>query len=471
MIRGIFVLAVAFLGAGCSSLDRDREGAVRAVESLVRERTGYEPVASVPGDGSLSASAKELLERPLTEESAVRIAFLNNRKVSAAFARLGVGSAELHQAGRLPNPLLTADAKFFGGGTEIELGITESLLDVFFVAARKRVAQADFEATKLRIAGELVRLVHEVRRAVVSVRAAERLLQVEREILRAAEASVELMTELHRAGNVTDPDLTSEELALARARLSVARAEAALLEAREPMNGLLGLWGDSVAWTTEGTLADDADAALDLEQVETRAIQSSLALAGVRAEATAQARRLGVVGWEATVDPAEAGIVAKKEARDSEWGVGPSIGFSLPVFDAGSARRAAVASRLESALAEHVSSAVEIRSVARRLRARVTALSDQVRFLRGEELPRSKRLVRETLRNYNAMQVGAFDVLVARTQEIEAMRDYVETLRAAWMARIDLEELLAGNFNQARVEAVPEISRDSMDTSHRNGEH
>jgi cobalt-zinc-cadmium efflux system outer membrane protein len=72
--------------------------------------------------------------------------------------------------------------------------------------------------------------------------------------------------------------------------------------------------------------------------------------------------------------------------------------------------------------------------------------------------------VRETLRNYNAMQIGVFDVFVAKQQEIEARRSYVGTLRDAWLARIDLEELMAGGLNDERVSARPRASGPSTTT-------
>lgn len=469
--RTILCLVLGVAALGCSSIGEERDAAAQGMAALLHERTGFHPEPAEPDNGLLSESARELLDRPLTEETAIRIALLNNRRVAAAFARLGVSSAELHQAGLLANPLLTANAKFFGGGTEVELGITESLLDVFFLAARKRIAEAEFERARLQIAAELVRLVHDVRRSFASVRAAERLVEVEREVVRAADASVELMTELHRAGNVIDPALTSEELALAQAKLALARAEAERAEAREPLSELLGLWGDSVSWSVEGSLPDDATAGLDLGQVESRAIRSSLVLAGLRAEATAHARRLGIVGWQAVLDPGEVGLAVKQESGSAEWGVGPAIGFSLPVFDTGSSRRAAASARLETALADHVATAVEVRSAARRLRERLAALSDQLRFIRGEELPKAKRLVRETLRNYNAMQIGAFEVFVARTQEIEAMRNYVAVLHATWLARIDLEELVAGSLNEARVDSGPGRAPGSSESTHTMGPH
>ena len=98
-------------------------------------------------------------------------------------------------------------------------------------------------------------------------------------------------------------------------------------------------------------------------------------------------------------------------------------------------------------------------------------MADQLRFIQAEELPKSKRLVRETLRNYNAMQIGAFGVFVARQQEIESMQGYVETLRAAWTARIDLEELLAGSFRESRVEAEPSTLRAASRSNGMKGQH
>lgn len=98
-------------------------------------------------------------------------------------------------------------------------------------------------------------------------------------------------------------------------------------------------------------------------------------------------------------------------------------------------------------------------------------MADQARFIRAEELPKSKRLVRETLRNYNAMQIGAFGVFVARQQEIEAMQNYVKTLREAWTARIDLEELLAGSYRESRVEAGANDLQAASTPQGTNGNH
>ncbi len=455
MKRFSYLAPVCVLSA-CASVDRQQSADFDAVRTAVRERTA----ALLPSsgddaeyEGTLAPEVLELLQQDLTEDAAVKIAVLNNRSVRAALARLSVSSAELVQAGLLRNPVFSANAKFFDAGTELEIGVLQPFIDLFFVSARRRVAESELEATRAEIAGEIVRLVYDVRRAFVRVHAGERALAVDREALRAAQASFDLTRELHRAGNVTDTRLTADELALGRAQLAVTRAESELVDAREPLNVLLGLWGDAVGWTVAGAIGDEMPAPFDLEHVEARAIAASFDLSAGRAHALVEARRAGLASWERAFSTGEIGLVAKREAVDGEWGLGPALVFDLPVFDAGGASRAAASARMRAALADYVSLAVEIRSAARRLRARARALEDQAAFLRSDVLPTAQRLVKETLQNYNAMQIGVFDVFVVKEEEITAQRAHVETLRDALLARLDLEELLAGHLNHERVEA------------------
>jgi len=73
--------------------------------------------------------------------------------------------------------------------------------------------------------------------------------------------------------------------------------------------------------------------------------------------------------------------------------------------------------------------------------------------VRAVELPLHDRLVRETIQNYNAMQIGVFRVLSARAHELDAQRAAVEAARDARLARLDLQELLAGSLARERLDA------------------
>ena len=147
----------------------------------------------------------------------------------------------------------------------------------------------------------------------------------------------------------------------------------------------------------------------------------------------------------------------------------PGRGDLDPDLRSGAARAAAARATLREQAARYAALAIEIRSAARVLRERSTALRDRAIYVRQVVLPLKSRLVRETLQNFNAMQIGAFDVLRTRQEEADAGREFVETLRDAWLARLDLAELLAGSLNRDRLGAMPH--GEGSDERRREKEH
>lgn len=451
-MRAWFCLASACLVA-CTSLDAggDRDG----VLAELRRRAGDTvPPPSLAVDAAIDGEVTALLRRPLDDDTAVRIALLNNRSVRATYEALGVARAELVQAGLLRNPVFDGDARFlFDGGTELELGLAVPFLDLFWRPLRQRLAEHEFAAARARITEELVHLVFAVRRAMVDLRANEQLATVHRDALRAAEAAHELAVALHSAGNLTDQALALERTGESRARLDLAAAELAAHEAREPLQRLLGLWGEHTEWSIAGQLDPEPLQGLDLAHVEGRAIAASLALAAHRAKLDALAVQADFDGTRAWLPDGAFGASAIREPYD-EWGLGPHLNLELPFFDSGSARRGAATARLRAGLQHHTQRAVEVRSAARTLRDRATHLAERARFLREVHLPQRAEVVRTTLQTYNAMQIGVFDVLAQKRLQLADAGDYVQTLQAAHQAQLDLRELLAGGSPEAAAMPV-----------------
>lgn len=98
--------------------------------------------------------------------------------------------------------------------------------------------------------------------------------------------------------------------------------------------------------------------------------------------------------------------------------------------------------------------AVRVRSDVRKAASRLLALEARARHYRNVLIPLRRELVEATQKQYNAMQVGAFQLLEAKQQEIEAGSQYIEALREYWLARTELDQLLAGR--RARFER-PEL--------------
>jgi cobalt-zinc-cadmium efflux system outer membrane protein len=445
------VALILAMGA-CRSFDEDIGEDTTEVASSVRERTGQDLPAwsrKVP-DGPLTDDLRSHLA-DLDEGNAIKIALLNNREVRAGYERVGIARADLVQAGLLTNPVFGGGAKFFADGTEIDLGLSQSFLDIFYVPLRRRMAEYELEAAKATITRQLVHLTFEVRRGFVRVRAAQQLVEMQAQLVDVAAASRDLMGKLHDAGNVTHPQLTGERVALSRAKLDLAKAEQFVHEAREPLTVLMGLWGNDIQWVSQGRMQEDVRASLELHRVESRSVQASLALIENAAHINAIAQMAGLAGWEGLLSDDDVGVAATREPGEG-WGAGPSLALDIPLFDQGQAKAARAQAMVRERLHHHTQLAVEVRSAARLLRDRFLSLSDRLEYHRREHLPARARFVQETLQYYNAMQIGAFDVLAAKQQEIKAGREYLKTLRDAWLARLDLEELLAGSMNHGSIE-------------------
>jgi outer membrane protein, heavy metal efflux system len=449
-------MGAAIATAGCVSYRGDGfvRPSVDKVQSEVALRAQTGQTLAVPstracGDPVVDA----LLAQPLTQESAVRVALLNNRSVRESYERLGIARADLLQAGLLSNPVFTADAKFFSAGPEIELGLARSFLDLFFIPLRRSVARADLAAEEAAVTRDLVRLAYDVRRAFVVVHAADGMVAMRQEALQAAEASRDLMLKLHAAGNALDTRRTIEEVGASRSRLELNEALAFGRDAREPLNVLLGLQGTPPAWTIAGGMSDPpADA--PPSDVVAKARTASLDLLENCARIRSAMLRAGLVRREGAWPALDLGVVAKRE-NEGGWGAGPAISTTLPIFDQGQAKFLEANATLRSRVAHHVQLTVEVEAAARRLSARVEALRERSAYLRDVYLPLRERLVEETLQFFNAMQIGAFDVLNAKQQQMDAKREFIETVRDAWLVSLDLKELLAGSLNPMRLDPMP----------------
>jgi outer membrane protein, heavy metal efflux system len=452
--RPAVLALVALLLASCASAPEIHGQALSRVSEQVAAGTGHSVVELRAAGAEIDARLRD----PLDEEAAVRIALARNPRIAAELEELGVAAADLAQAARPSNPVLALDALAFGSGTELVLGVRQSFLDLLLLSARRRTARDELAAAEARIARYVTGVAFDVRRAIAELRAARRLAEIEREALKAARSARDLTAELHEAGNVTAPELAARELELERTRFASERADLAAREAREPLAVLLGLSDASLSWDVEADSAEIAahdtdEAAESTETIEERAVAASLDLAESRGSAAAQARRIGLDPWGARFAESTLGVASARDHEGGRSGTGATLDVSIPVLDRGDAREHAARSALRASLARHAALEAEVRSAARVLGRRSALLAREARDRRERELPVAARYVLERLRDYNAMQIGAFEVLDARRRELASERDAIRSARDARLARLDLDELLAGRLDRERLSA------------------
>jgi cobalt-zinc-cadmium efflux system outer membrane protein len=91
-----------------------------------------------------------------------------------------------------------------------------------------------------------------------------------------------------------------------------------------------------------------------------------------------------------------------------------------------------------------IAQAVETRAAARAAAQELRAARDRVNHQRNVILPLRDQILNETQKHYNAMQVGAFQLLQAKQAQVDAGARYVELLRDYWLARAAIDQLAAG---------------------------
>jgi cobalt-zinc-cadmium efflux system outer membrane protein len=449
------VLLLAAAGCGATA-GREFEAAlgedVARVEVDLHERLGdpLEVPSPLDDEVALETRARELLDDGISRSDAARIALLHDHRVRGLLEDLGIARAELVQAGLFSNPTLSLEAWVLPEGVDVEGGFSKPLVDLWFRGLRIELAEAERERVVTRVTAALVAAAADAERSFLAAVVAQRRVATLRRELAIADDSHALMSRLREAGNVTAPQLTTEAITASQTRLALAAAESELALARAALEARLGLGPGEAGYA----LVDELDAAGDssiedaaLVRLEEIAIERSLSLRGARAAVDAAAERAGITARSGPWPRVDLGVVGKKDGETGDFGLGPSLVIELPIFDRGQARSAADAARLRASLHEYTATAIRTRALARATRERWLAANERVAWLRDVHMPLLSRLLAETSRDYNAMQIGAFDVLRVRRSELDGERQLLEAIRDREAARIDLAELLAGGLD------------------------
>lgn len=464
------VLFLSFLGvAGCASFRSD--AGLEEVGQHVSDRV---PGAVAWGAGSdegaeISERIRSLLSRDLSAEDVVQVTLLNNLELQATYQELGIAQADVVQAGLLTNPTLSFERRF--SGQAVEADVAQNFLDVFLVPLRQRVAGANFESAKLKVAGEVVRHAFEARRAYYALQEATQLAEVRRVVADAAEASAESARSLREAGNTRLLDVQREELLAAEARLELATAVGEVVQRREQLNRLMGLWGRDTGWKVASRLPEIPVEDGIPEQLEPVAIESRLDLQAARKELEGLGEAVGIAEISAIIpDLTLTGHFEREpEGRST---LGPSVTLPLPIFNWGRAASGQAEARFIRAERRYTALAIEIRSEVRAAYARMGVAKAKAAFYRRQVLPLLDRTLKETQLLYNGMFVGVFELLEAKRGQVDAAAKYVQALADYWSSRTELEASLGRTLPlPSNVTAPSPTPQPNAEPSHNHHHH
>ncbi len=457
MASACIALALSVALAGCAGFSAD--GGLDRVSSLTRDRAGF-GVQRESDEGK--AQVSELLAADLTPDSAVQVALLNNKRLQAALADLGVAEADLVQAGRLRNPGFSFGRLSNNDMTKTERAVMLDLAGLLTMPLRRAIEERRFSQAQLQTALQVVRLAADTRRAYFQAVAANQSLMYMRQAAQATEASAELAARMAGVGNWSKLDHAREQVFHVEVTAQLARAEHAAKASRERLVRLMGLSGESAQIRLPERLPALPGQPDMPQDIESAAIAQRLDVQIAKMETEYTARTLGLTRATRFVNVLEAGYQNKSESGESRAD-GYEVELSLPLFDWGTARTRRAEALYMRSLMRTADIAVQARSEVREHYSAYRTSFDVSRRYRDEIVPLRKRVSEEVLLRYNGMLVSVFELLADARAQIASINAAIDAQRDFWIADSELSFAMnGGSLSTALMPAAGSVQSQAM---------
>jgi len=450
-------LAVVAALSGCASVSLEQS--LDRVNTEAADFTGGQVALArtrEEQDQRANTSAR-LLSQPLGQTEAVQLALANSAALQALLAQAWAETASAAQSGRIANPVFGWERLSTGSDLELNRALSFGLLDVLTLPARQGIAQRRIEQAQLRLTGEVVDHVTQVRQAWVRAVASRQTLTYAQQVLESAEASAELARRMQSVGNYNRLTRAREQAFYADAASRLAAAGHEATARHEELVRLLGL-SESQAQQLQlpDRLPELPNKALSPEVVGQLASKERL---DVRLAQSAFASAGRLQGLNTVTSLTDIELTAR---RNTQWSSaagtrsdqrGYEIGVRLPIFDWGGLQRQAWNARTLAAANQLEST---IRSAGSGLRESYSAYRtahDIARHFRDEVVPVRKVISEENQLRYNGMIIGVFELLADARDQVNAVIGAINAEQQFWLADAALQASLMGRPTQTALSA------------------
>src|SRR5216684_5791728 len=390
-------------------------------------------------------AVQRLLLRPLTVDTAVQIALLNNRGLQASYNELALAEAELVGESLPPNPTFSISRIVGDGAMEIERQVVGDILALATLPFRSEIARQRFQEAQLRAAEETLRLAADVRRVYYRAVAANELVGLLTDAKSTAEATAQLAEKLGQTGASNKLDQAREQVFYAETTADLATLRQDATSSREKLIRLLGLWDGDLGIRVPQKLPVLPRRPLSLPRIEVDAVEHRIDLQIARIQLDALAKSLNLTDASRFVTMLDvAGIDRKTRDPDTppfrERGF--DVLFQIPIFDGGEVRVRRAAETYNQAFNRLTEKAVNVRSEARDAFRVYRSTYDIAGHYQREVLPLRKIISDEMQLRFSSMQVDVFALLTearqrspARRQSAGASRLRTSRKRRSWTRR------------------------------------
>jgi outer membrane protein, heavy metal efflux system len=445
ILKSAFLLSLCM--SGCTRMPR---GGEEQVEGIVQGRIDKEVHwnRDYYEDPRVTAYIQDLTSQTLTPDAAVQIALLNNPQIQATFEELGIAQADLVEAGLFSNPVFEVEVRFPPVKrlkTNIEYLVTATFLDIFLVPLRVRLASTEFEQAKLRVANEILDLAFDVRETYYELLAEQQKLKYTQAIVELTSIHGEIALRQHIISNVNQLDFQQIQARFLEAKLEIAKSQAEIIRLREELNRLLGLSEDICLLLPE-QLPEEIDyQGFDLCALESLALQERLDVQVARFEVVRFMRMLRLKDWW-TYTNLQTGLAGERDADGGINKMGPGFSGEIPIFNYGQAARMRIFSELRQSQDRLAALEIQVLSEVREAHKLLMNHLGIIRDYRVDILPMQSKIINSSEELYNVMGLGVDRLLENKRQQLEAYRNYLESLKDYWVDRVHLDRALGGYF-------------------------
>lgn len=421
------------------------------------------PGEPLVGWEALAEPVERAADKVVDLDEAAALAVANNPELRLLRAAIDAARGDVIDARGLPNPVWEVELVEREGdkvetglhGVGVELDVT----DVILAPVRMAAATPGLDAARLRYEEGALQLGYAVRAAWYDHAAAVVAWEASIRSVDALAAMRDTARAMVDAGNVPVRDLVLRETAYEESRIRAAELELDVVAARERLTRLVG------APIPIATGLPPAPEALELpEDLESAAVGASLALAAADAEIRAALRTTTAIRTAALVPDLD--VYVESERLGDAWGATAGIGVSVPLFSWGIGDTTRASATVDALRAGRDRIEIDVRSTTREAAIRLESAHRRARHYEDVLVPVRERALRETLLQYNAMQVGIDVLLDAWRARVEVEIGRADTLRELWTARAAVDALLAG----ARVD-TPRAAASSASSPAESGGH
>lgn len=439
----LYILLLGLLATGCSKIPPTDDGLVtytvsERIDSQAEWRQGY------CQDEQVQTFIQCAVANELTADSAIQIALLNNPKIQAIFEEIGIARADLVEAGLISNPSFSIEVRYphiKNLHTNIEYLITSSLLDIFLIPLRTRLAATEFEQTKLKVSHEILNLAFDVRETYYELVSEKKKIRYIQSVVELTSINSEIVSKQINIGNVNTLEFQLSQSRLLEAELELAKSQAEIIRLSEKLNRLLG-FNEEVCLILPDYLDGIDYQSFDLCALESIAIEERLDLQVARFEIARLSRMLGLKDWW-TYANLQGGLAGERDPDGTNL-IGPGFSGELPIFNYGQAARMRLFAQLRQAQDRLAELEIRVRSEVREAHKLLMSYLKIINDYQNRLLPMQGKISASSEELYNVMGLGVDKLLENKRMEVVANQNYTESIKQYLVARVEIDRALGG---------------------------